>query len=117
VKRVCLALVGVAAAGVLAGCAISDPTENTFAPQIVNDTKSPATVVYCDGSSSCKPNAWKETLRSGKRTSENISAGRGALSVFVVTDGGNTRCIRLSRYTKAIRLSEANPTACHPPYG
>jgi len=103
--------------GVLAGCAVGDPTENTFAPQIVNDTKSTATVVYCDGSSSCKPNAWKETLRPGKETSDNISAGRGDLSVFVVTGGGNTRCLRLSHYAKAIRLSEAKPTACYPPYG
>jgi len=116
VKRVCLALGALAAAAGLGGCAASDPTENTFAPQLVNDTRSTATVVYCNGSSSCEPDAWKETIRPGKRTSDNISAGRGNLSVFAVTDGGQTRCIRLSHYTKAIRLSEARPTACHSPY-
>jgi hypothetical protein len=46
-------------------------------------------------------------------TSDSINAGRGSLSVFVVTQGGVRRCIRLAHYTKTIRLSEATRAACH----
>jgi hypothetical protein len=117
VKYACLAFGAVALAVLLAGCTINDPTENEFAPQIINDTLAVATIAYCDRSSSCKSYAWTETLRSGKRVSDSINAGRGNLSVFVVSEEGTHRCIRLARYTKTIRLSQATRTACHPPYG
>ena len=105
-----------ALAGVLAGCSINDPTENEFAPQIVNNTPSTATMVYCSGSSTCGSAAWTETLRPGQTTSDSINAGRGNLAVFVVTQHGVRMCIRLARYTKTIQLSEATRAACHAPY-
>jgi type V secretory pathway adhesin AidA len=115
-KRLSLGLLVVALAGAPAGCALSDPTENTFAPQIINDTALTAIIAYCNGAHSCKPTMWEETLRPRKKTGDNISAGGGNLSVFVLSERGNRRCIRLARYTKTIRLSRATPTACHPPY-
>ena len=96
---------------------MSDPTENEFAPKIINNTPSTATMVYCNGSSSCGSAAWwTETLRPGQTTSDSINAGRGSLSVFVVREDGARRCVRLAHYTKTIRLSEASRAACHPPY-
>jgi hypothetical protein len=102
---------------VLAGCTINDPTENTFAPRIVNDTRSTATIVYCNGISSCKPYFWTETLHAGASTSDNISAGPGDLSVFAVTANDGRCCIRLARQVKSLRLSTATAAACHRPYG
>jgi hypothetical protein len=74
-------------------------------------------MVYCSDISSCGSAAWTERLRPGQETSDSINAGRGSLSVFVVREDGTRRCIRLARYTKTIRLSEATSAACHPPYG
>jgi hypothetical protein len=101
---------------VLAGCTINDPTENEFAPQIINSTRSTASIVYCNGSSSCGAGWWTERLRPGQTTSASINAGRGNLSVFAVTEDEVRRCIRLARYTKTVRLSQATRAACHPPY-
>ena len=118
VKRVVLGLCFLTTAGLLAaGWLIGDPTENEFAPDIVNNNPSTATMVYCTGISSCGSAAWTERLRPGQATSDNLNAGRGSLSVFVVREGGTRRCIRLSRYAKTIRLAEATRAACHPPYG
>jgi len=117
VKRICLGVSALVLAGSLAGCAINDPTETEFAPNIVNDTGALATIAYCNGGSSCKDYAWKETVRPGQTTSDSINAGRGNLSVFVVREERGRRCIRLARYTKTIRLSGATRAACHPPYG
>lgn len=116
VKRVGLGFRVLALASVLAGCTINDPTENEFAPQIINNTRSTASIVYCSGSSSCGAAAWTESLRPGQTTSDSINAGRGSLSVFVVTEDGVRRCIRLAHYTKTIRLSEPTRAACHTPY-
>ena len=80
--RLFLALIAFVFLVLLAGCTINDPTENTFGPRIINDTRSTATIAYCNGTSSCKPYFWTETLRAGASTSDNISAGRGDLSVF-----------------------------------
>lgn len=115
-KCVCLGFGLLALAALLAGCAINDPTENEFAPQIINNTRTTVTIYYCRGSSSCGNAWWTETLRPGQTTSDSISAGRGNLSVFVVREDDERRCIRLARYTKSIRLSEATRAACHAPY-
>ena len=115
-KRLIVGLLFFAVTGAIAGCAVSDPTENTFAPQIINDTQAMATVAYCNGSHSCEPNLWTERLRPGKTTAHNISAGGGNLSVFVVSERAARRCIRLAHYAKTICLSAATRTACHPPY-
>jgi hypothetical protein len=117
VKRVGLLFSVVVLAGVLAGCTINDPTENEFAPQIINDTRSTATVDYCNGSSSCGSATWTDTIRPGRKSSDSINAGRGNLAVFAVREDGTSRCIRITRYTKTVRLSAATRTACHPPYG
>jgi hypothetical protein len=117
VKWVCLALGAVALAAALTGCAVSDPTENEFGLQIVNNTGSTATVAYCSGSSSCRTHWWKVTLSPGRHTAYSVSAGPRSLSVFVVTGGGDRRCIRLAHYGKSISLSGATHAACHPPYG
>jgi hypothetical protein len=117
VTRLCLGLGLLALTGVLAGCSVNDPTETEFAPKIINDSGSTATIAYCNGGNSCKAHWWIETLAPGRRAEDSINAGHGNLSVFLVTDRGQRRCIRLAHYTKAIRLSEATRTACHPPYG
>jgi hypothetical protein len=111
-----MCLVLTVAALVLGGCSINDPTETEFAPNIVNDTQSAATMVYCSGTSTCgKP--WRtESIRPGQSTSDSINAGHGNLSVFVVRANGISRCIRLAHYTKAIRRSAATAAACHSPY-
>jgi len=74
-----------------------DPTENTFAPQFVNDTNATATVDYCNRGAACAPTIWTERLRPGQSASDNISSGPGDLSVFVVKTTGHPRCIRLER--------------------
>jgi hypothetical protein len=117
VKGVGLGVSVLALASVLAGCTINDSTENEFAPQIINNTRSTATIVYCSGTSSCGSPGWTETLRPGRATASNVNAGRGSLAVFSVTQDGTRRCIRLGRYAKTIRLSDASRAACHPPYG
>jgi hypothetical protein len=117
VKWVCLTFGAVAVAAVLSGCRVSDPTEETFGLQIVNDTGSAAAVAYCNGSHSCSAYWWKAKLRPGTQTVYSVSAGPKSLSVFLVTKRGNRRCIRLSHYAKSIRLSLATHAACHPPYG
>lgn len=116
-RRLYLVLSVLALTGLLAGCSFNDPTENEFAPRIINDTRAVATIGYCNGSSSCRPYAWRERLEPGRRTSDSINAGRGNLSVFVVTENGVARCIRLARFTNILRLSSATTKACHPPYG
>jgi hypothetical protein len=117
VKRVWFGFGAAALAGALAGCAISDPTENEFAPKIVNDTQARATVAYCNGASSCTEHWWNEMLRPGQTTSDSVNAGGGSLSVFAVSERGQRRCIRLTNYTTSLRLSAATRAACHAPYG
>ena len=108
--------VSVVLVGVLSGCAINDPTENEFAPDFINDTAHTATVAYCNGASSCRKHWWTMSLRPGERTSSNINAGRGNLSVFLVEQSGRHVCIRLARYVKTVRLSTGTSAACHAPY-
>jgi hypothetical protein len=115
VSHVSLAL-SVILLGALSGYTINDPTENEFAPSIINDTAYSAIIAYCNGTSSCGMHLWTENLRPGERTSDSINAGRGNLSVFVVQEGGRRFCIRLARYTKAIHLSTATLAGCHAPY-
>jgi hypothetical protein len=114
-RWVCLTFGAAAVAAVLSGCAVRAPTEETFGLQIVNDTGSPATVAYCRGGSSCTRPWWKTTFGRAGRPS-TASAPADSLSVFLVTKRGN-RCIRVSRYTKSIRLWRATHAECHPPYG
>jgi len=102
---------------VLAGCSLNDPTETEFAPKIINDSGATATIAYCNGGDSCKAHWWTETLAHGERTQDSINAGHGNLSVFLVTEHGQRRCIRLAHYTKAVRLSGATRAACHLPHG
>jgi hypothetical protein len=98
------------------GCSINDSTETEFAPQIINNTRWSATMLYCGGTSSCGKPWWTERLRPGQSTSDSINAGHGNLSVFLVMTKGTRGCIRLAHYTKAIHLSDATPAACHRPY-
>lgn len=115
-KRVWFGFGAVALAAALTGCGASDPTENEFAPKIINDTQAMASIAYCKGTSSCAAHWWDETLPPGQSTSDSINAGRGQLSVFVVNERGHRGCIRLASYTTSLRLSAATRAACHAPY-
>jgi hypothetical protein len=116
---VSLGLVIVVLSGLLAGCDTSKlgPTENSFTPRVMNDTRSDATVVYCNRGPKCVPAQWTVTLSPGKSISSIVSVGSRGLAVLSVKEQGAVRCIRLERPVSSVRLSEATGAACHPPFG